>query len=518
MACNRTRLCAAALCCAILFTSCGSTSPTSNATVPVSGATSSDSAPETLPSKLILGYSPGAGFNPYLVPSNLVAQNAGLLFEPLVQLTPDMTLEYRLASAIQCAGEMVLLQIRPGCTFADGTPISAADAAASLQAAKDSAMYGPRFANVQQITVKDDIVEITLEKPDSMFAYLCDIPVLKAADIGSTTPTASGRYTYGSGTGSLVRNERCPFPENCPESISLTEVSSYEEMVSGLAVGSLNLYASNTADGSPGFSSRAEYYKTNNLVFIGINAATQDTQKSPLLAAPAGRSLLSQIINRRNLAEKSFYSRAYPATGLINGYYECVRENHHILAENELTPDAAHQQLEALGYTLDPATGYYQDAKGQRLSVRLTVYGGSTYKRYAAALLKEQFADCGLYLELDEVSDFDAYAQKIAVGDFDLYIGEVKLYNNMDISPFLEGGQASAGIVQSEALLAAYDAFKADQNAADTFEEAFAAEMPLIPLVWRTGTVVHGRNISGLSSSISNIFYSLEGLEFEQAP
>ena len=45
-------------------------------------------------------------------------------------------------------------------------------------------------------------------------------------------------------------------------------------------------------------------------------------------------------------------------------------------------------------------------------------------------------------------------------------------------------------------------------------EAAFAAEMPFVPLLWRNGTVVHTRSIDGLTSSISNVFYSLGQLRF----
>lgn len=483
----------------------------------VSSASSAASAPSqsaAAPTALVLGYTPAAGFNPYASSSNLVEQNAGLLFECLVQLTPDLSLEYRLADSIVSAGNTVTIHMRAGCTFADGTAITARDAAASFEAARVSERYAARFANVTEVKADGDTVTLTLTAPDSMFAYLCDIPVLKAAETAAAQPTASGRYTYGDGA-TLRRNASCAFAENCPDTIYLTEVSSYEEMVSGFAVGSLNLYtASDSAQTSAGFSSVSDYYKTNNLVFLGINATPPESgEKSPLLTTAAGRALLSQLIDRSQIAQKSFYARAYPATGCINDHYDCVADKHVIQSAAELSAEDAAGDFSALGYTLDDA-GYYQDADGQRLSLRLLVYSGNTYKRYAATLLKDQLAAAGVYVSVEEASDFDVYSQKVASGDFDLYIGEVKLYNNMDMSPFLEGGQASVGIVQSEALAAAYAAFKADQNTAGALEEAFAAEMPFVPLVWRNGTVVHSSGISGLSCSISNVFYSLENLRF----
>ena len=117
-------------------------------------------------------------------------------------------------------------------------------------------------------------------------------------------------------------------------------------------------------------------------------------------------------------------------------------------------------------------------------------------------------------MTLEQADDFEVFREKVLLGDFDLYIGEVKLYNNMDMSPFMEGGGASAGIVQSETLTAAYNAFRGNMSAAGAYEAAFAAEMPFVPLLWRNGTVVHTRSIDGLTSSISNVFYSLGQLRF----
>ena len=99
-------------------------------------------------------------------------------------------------------------------------------------------------------------------------------------------------------------------------------------------------------------------------------------------------------------------------------------------------------------------------------------------------------------------------------GEFDLYIGEVKLYNNMDLSPFWEGGALSSHLAQSEALAQSYQAFKSNKSAAGSFESVLAAEAPFSPLLWRQGVVVTTRGLRGLESSLSNVFYSLQDLSF----
>lgn len=503
---HRLRQICAALLCVVVLSGCGVSAQSEPEALPPSSQTSAQ-AP-VLPTDLTLGYMPSEGFNPYITDSILVAQNAGLLYEKLVEITPDMDLDYRLAQSIQSAGEQVVIHPRGGCTFADGTPITAEDILASIEAARASAMYGGRFGKVTAARVEEGAVILTLAAPDSLFDYLCDIPILKASEVASLRPTPSGRYAFG-GEDQLVPNARSLFLEQGPEVIRLVEVAGYDAMASSLSLGNLNLYAA--ADGAeavPSIVSQEDFYKTNRLVYLGVNSTRTE---NPLLSTPQGRNLISRLISRRRLAEKSFYGRAYPATGVINGFYPCVDAGQVILAEQDM--EGLSGSFAQLGYTLDAMTGFYQNAEAGRLSAQLLVYNGSTYKRYAASLLKEQLAAQGVEIQIVDTDDFETYRQMVANGEFDLYIGEVKLYNNMDISSFLPEGALSAGLAQTEGVAAAYAAFRANKSAAPAFEQAFAADMPFVPLVWRSGTVVSSRGVSGVVSSVSNVFYSLQELK-----
>lgn len=80
------RRAAAVLLSLILLTGCGADAPQTEET---------PSQPPSLgqPTQLehlTLGWQPSEGFNPYITNSILVAQNAGLLFEKLVEIDPDM--------------------------------------------------------------------------------------------------------------------------------------------------------------------------------------------------------------------------------------------------------------------------------------------------------------------------------------------------------------------------------------------------------------------------------------------
>lgn len=482
--------------------------------VPSQTAETSANAGTSSAADLTLGYSPGDGFNPYLVNSSLVLQNSGLLFERLVEITPSMDLDYRLAQSIDTTDTQVIINLRGGCYFADGTAITIHDVAASLEAARTSSIYSGRFSHVENVEIVENSLVLTLQTPDSLFAYLCDIPVLKESEITSSHPTASGRYTYG-GDDALVRNNRAPFSEDGPDIIRLTEVNSYDEMVSGLAVGNLNLYsAANNGGGSAG-SGKESYYKTNQLVFLGVNS----TSDKEILANAAGRQLLSQLTNRRQLAEKSYYSRAYPATGAINSFYPCVNSQQVILAESDDPP--VESTMTALGYVLGEDSLWHKAAEdgsaGELLTLNLLSCGSGSYRSYAAALYAQQMLAQGITVNIITSDSFEQFQQAVQSGDFELYIGEVKLYNNIDLSPFWTGGALSNTLAQSEELQTAYNSFRANKSAAGQFEQVFAAQMPYIPLLWRYNTVITGFGIDGLSSSVSNIFYSTAGLSITNA-
>ena len=471
---------------------------------PVSSAPSesaSSSAQQTEPSLFRIAANEDS-FNPYLTANTLSEQCAGLLFEKLVVLSPALEPELRLAQEVINEGLTVAIRLRSGCTFADGEPITAEDAAASLNAARASSMYSARLANIADVQVMGDSVLLTLTQPDSLLIYLLDLPVMKAEEVNLPRPTACGRYTYGSEPDMLVRNPRAPFPQEGPEQIALTPISGYEEMVSGLAMGSISFYLAEESAAST-IASVENYFRSNLLLFLGVNAASSN----PLCRSAEGRVLLSSLLSRQALAGK--YASASPATGALNGLYECVRGCQGISPEAD---DADLQQVMAqLGYTYQPESGLYEDEKGQPASVDLLVYTGSPTKLYTASLLQQQWAAQGIQVTLTQTDDFETYLQSIRSQQFELYIGEMKLYNNMDLTPFWSGS-ARYGLALSEQLLTAYSAMRADSGAAPDFEAIFAAEMPYIPLLWRGGVTVANRNAGEVISSVSDLYYSLEEL------
>ena len=501
----------AALCmllCAALLAGCAPQNASASSTgagVPAAQSAAGDSG------QFVLPYSSAEGFNPYTSKSNITLQDSRLLFSNFVDITNDYELVYNVASAVVSTGNEVSITV--GGSFADGTAITGADAAASLEAARASSVFGARFANVSAVRAAGNTVTVTLQKPDSLFAYLLDIPVMKAGETASTSPTSSGRYSVSSTADGAALTANASFAGKTPfDTIQLVELSGYDALVSSLNLGVISLFSSEQeSDLAGSIVCNTSYFNLNNLVFLGIQPESPD---SPLNQS-ALRQAISLGISRRQIADKAYYSRAYVATGVINPRFP--GESAAATLAEEADTAKAKALIESLGYTMDEASGFYQSADGKRLSFSLLCYTGSSFKKYAASLVADELSRIGIEVTVSEDSDFTSYSEKISSGTAPLYIGEVKLYNNMDMDAFFGTGNARVRVAPSDALLAAYDAMKADKTALAGFETAFAAEMPFVPLVYKNGVATYSKDFSGLTPTVSDIFYGFENLTIDNA-
>ena len=353
--------------------------------------------------------------------------------------------------------------------------------------------------------VDGSTVVLTLAEPDSLFAYLLDLPILKASETASPQPTPGGRYAYG-GADSLVPNPRAPFPEAGPKTIWLTPVNDYAELVSQLAMGEISFYlAEETASSAVATSER--YFRSNTLLFAGVNGGAGN----PLCATAQGRAALSAALSRQELAGR--FASASPAPGALDPLYECVR-GQQVLSE-EADPESFAAAMAALGYRWDEAAARYVDEAGRPASIDILACGSSADRVYAARLLQQQWEEAGIEATLTLADDFGVYLQMVQDRQFELYIGEMKLYNNNDLTPFWSGS-ARYGLALSQPLLDAYAQLRAGSAAAPAFEQAFAAQMPYLPLLWRGGVTVSNRRTSGVISSVSDLYYSLASLSIAQ--
>ncbi len=124
--------------------------------------------------------------------------------------------------------------LRSGVTFSDGSPLTAADAAAVLWRAKSSQRYGARLSNAADFSAGDGTLTVTLSSPDTGFPALLDIPIVKSGTEGSLVPVGTGPYvlsTAGEGAGLTARADWWGGGGQPAERIALAEARDRDAML-----------------------------------------------------------------------------------------------------------------------------------------------------------------------------------------------------------------------------------------------------------------------------------------------
>ncbi len=502
--------------------------------------------------EFILPWYRSEGYNPYMTNNSLTLQLSDLLFEKLVVIDPNGELEWRALTGYSIQGLSVTLKVNTSLCYTDGTHIGVQDVAAVLQAARVSSMYGARFSNVENVTVPEgstDTVEITLYQPDVRFCWLLDIPVMPAEQVTAQKPMTSARYTYAKDADALVpdplRAELAPF-----DRIELWEMTGKDALSGSMNIGAISLYATEDESCANGMgSSRQAGFYTNTLVFLGFNAHTTametkyledgtptqvavSTGVSPLVASATGRQIINSLLDRTQLLEKVYYNQGHVATGFFNTVGAAAGDG---MFSASAQPEEVQQKLEQLGYTLGMDDMWYlppeekktdagsaedtqqkQDSTENSLTkvnLRLVVYSGSSYKRYLAQMVADTLTSAGLQVELIECVSMENYLQKLNSKEFDMYIGEIKLYNNMDLGAFFKPDGAAAFCLQlPETLTQAYARWRAGSSTTSVMESLLTKEMPWAPLLWRSGMLYYSKKLTGFTPSESSVFYGMENI------
>ena len=136
---------------------------------------------------------------------------------------------------------------------------------------------------------------------------------------------------------------------------------------------------------------------------------------------------------------------------------------------------------------------------------------------------------------------FADYTAALASGNFQLYLGEVAITPNMDLTNLVaEGGSAAYGAAASKPDVTADTAsdtasdapteetaqsvsaaelingFYSGTNTVNDVASVLQAEMPFIPVCYRTGVLFYNDNIENVNnSSLSDIYFSIESYKIK---
>ncbi len=456
---------------------------------------------------LKLTYYPDRSMNPYLCTDFTNRTLFSLLYQSLFTVDRAYNIEPQLCSQYRMSQDMRTYTFYiESATFTDGSQLTAQDVIASLQTAKESALYSGRFSHVSAIAQSDDGgVTVTLDTPYENLPILLDIPIIKASQLQADQPIGTGPYYMDTTaqTPLLRRNTnwwcRAESVITAP-AIDLIAAESIAGIRDDFEFNGLSLVCAD-----PGSDRYADYrcdyelWDCENGIFLYLGC----NMNSAVFSVPEVRSALTRAIDRDTLTES---------------YYRGFARSANLPASPQ---SPYYSDILASKYAYDGGTTLTQavtDASLTAADVIFLVNSDDTMRVRVARNIGQMLTNCGLKIQMQELST-SKYQKALQQGNYDLYLGQTKLSPNMDLSAFFANkGALSYGSLSDVGLYALCTESLANHGNYYTLHKSVMDDGRICPILFRSYAVYAIRGLlTGLTPARDNVFYYSMGRSMENA-
>ncbi len=505
------RVIALLLCCAIMLLSgCGDPrlappDPLQEDNDIISDAVEQDR--EELVTTFGLAYQSKFGLNPYNCTNLTNRTILSLLYESLFTVTSNFEVEPVLCDYYDVSETLTeyTIHLMPGVQFCDGTPLTAADVAASYEAAMGSKVYGNRFYAVSSVEAQsEDTVVFKTRIPYENLTLLLDIPIVSASSADTNAPLGTGPYRLVAEryTNTLVRNgywwQETQDAAVSVSSIRLVPTETPTDVRDDFEYGVTGVVCTD-----PNSAAYVDYHcdyelwncSTTIMDYIGFNV------RSGLFCLTDLRVTLTNIINREAIATEIYHGYAeaavLPASPLSNYYDAALAEPY------EYAPDRFGQGVAATGARGSTATFLVCSSDPARVA--------------AAEYIAKEAEQYGIELVVDAVNE-RTFLNRLYGGSFDLYFGEARLSPTFDLAPFFNGGALCyGGLYSGDFTDLCYEALENSGNYYNLHSSIMSYGM-LCPVLFKSYAVYATRGtITNMYPAIDNVFHASNGRTLSDA-
>ena len=432
-----------ALCLAVCLTVCvGCAAPEETALtdqLPQHGDTAEEPQPvRTGIGSFSLPWLNGATLDPITCPDGPNQTIGALLYEGLFALDGQFAPQPMLAeSYVYDAGEkLYAFTLRGGVTFSDGSPLTAEDAAASLERARTSTRYGARLTDVNGINAVGQTVYVSLSQPDGSLPARLDIPIVKAGTESDAVPAGTGRYVWAEdGDGPCLtvnsrswRHQKLPFSR-----IGLTPCEDDEAVSYAFFAHDIQFLTCDLIGTAAGPSVGGSYFDvpTATMQYIGFN-----TGAAPF-SDPALRAAVSTGFDRSRCVNNCLLGHGLPAQFPLS-------------PASGLYPADLDVDYSAEDYTARMAEAGYDN--GNERAVTMLVSAENSFRVQAARQIAAELSCCDLKITVSELPWAD-FLKALQEGKYDLYYAECRLTADWDLTALLgEKGNLNVSHYRDDAL------------------------------------------------------------------
>ena len=497
------------LCALLALSGCGEPEPLPSPTATPEPTPTQTPQP---PARFSLGWDPATSLHPITGESQVNQELTGLVYQGLYELDNTFTPQPVLAQSAVVSedGLTWTFTLKPGAVFSDGTPLTAAHGAASLNAARAAPLYAPRLAELTGVAAGEDgVLTVTLSAPNGNLPALLDVPIV-LEQLEGAAPLGTGYYCYEqSGDKLLLRAN----PHNASASalpydvIPLTPASDAASRIAAFDSGEVSCVTTDfTSPYALGYSSSYEAtdFPTTTLLYVGFQA------DGGMCRSPLVRRAFSMALDREETVRLD-----------LSGHGDAA-----CLPVSPLSGEYSRTAAAGLAYDLEQAAalleeaGYAKQEDGLLYSgrtpaeVTLLVNSDNDVRQDIAGRLAQALKGLGVTVTVNRLP-WSGYTAALAAGQFDLYLGEVRLTGDFDPTTLLAGALNYGGFYSEELSirLAQWKAARGDgrTQAASALWEQFVQDAPIAPVCFKRGSLLMRWGMAAnLTPTRANPYYQMD--------
>lgn len=476
--------------------------------------------------KMNLPYINSDSLDPFRAKTEINRNLTPLLFDSLYGVGNDFNAIPLVAKSSKIQNTSLVVTIRSGLTFSDGSFVTASDVAYSFEKAKASDRYMNDLSCFDSASALNNYdVSFTFNTRKAELNNLLTFPIIKNVasentdtDIQYTEETSENVYDIPIGCGryTLAHDKNNNYYLTCNterlggyypahRKIGLVSAVDTEQFSSMFSLGTISVIADTYSTGEYsqviGSSSKLTM---SNFIYLVCNI------NNPIFQDANVKKAISYAIDRDEICDYCFISNAVPTELPFHPDYYKTKN----IKPQKKTVIDAKSILDSSGYTpINQQYNFRYNAEdtSKVLEFKLAVCKNNAFKVNAAKKIKEQLDKASIRVEIYQYDETDFF-NVLATGGYDMYIGECKLKNSLDIIGFFtSGNNLSCGISSSCDSAAAYSSYSNGEAGIDSFISTFNEDLPFIPLLYRTGNIYSGESMAVVNNSIvSDYYYNTE--------
>ena len=403
--------------------------------------------------------------------SNDFMYYAGNVYETLVYSTED-GIEPGLATSWEETKDSLILHLREGVKFIDGTDFNAEAAKTSIenytQIQGDIALASFELPNVLKGIEVVDEYTIKLMFDQYSYVYLKELSYMSPYGMMSTNSFVDGAYSdevtekpLGTGPYQLseyeaekyytfIKNPNYWGTPGVYDEVTIKIIPEQESMALALRTGEIDMVFGSYQINNNMFDEfqNADGYMTaesdgvNKTHYLSINATKEPLDDKNV------RYAISYAIDKASIFENIINGRGEIAKAHLNPGLEYCDVD---IESRDYNLDTANQLLDESGWLMDESTGLRMK-DGEPLAVNLSYYTGDSAHPDVAIAIKTQMKEVGIDVTIEEFDTMTWFGKAMS-GDFDITFGStsgVPYDPYAEFKSFLAANSQAAGMAGTE--------------------------------------------------------------------